>query len=572
MRESRVEAIGVSPGIGKGNLLVLLPGKVPEKVPCVNPDEELQRLEKALTQAGWELESLHREGRGRLGEEKAAVFAAHRMILEDPLWTERMREGILGSGWDGAYAVHVAAEETAGEFQRMENPYFQERAADILDIGNRLVRILQGRPAADLAVMERDTVVVAWDLAPSDAALLDPEKVKGIATVQGGKTSHTAIIARTLGIPMVAGIGAAFFESLVQGEEAIVDGAGGRLIRMPDRETRRRYAEAARVLEEEARKDREWTGRPTRTKDGKRLEIAANIASPQDLEQVLANGADGIGLFRSEFLYMEGTTPPSEEVQYQAYRKVLEGMGDRPVVVRTMDIGGDKEVACLGMEREENPFLGCRAVRYCLKNPEVFKVQLRALLRASCHGNLKILVPMVASAEEVRQVKTVLSEVEAALQEEGIPFRKGIPLGIMIEVPAAALCSDILAREVDFFSIGTNDLVQYTLAADRMNPKVSHLYSHYHPSVLRLVGTAIRNGHQAGITVGMCGAAAEDPGLLGVLAGMGLDEFSISPTRIPGTRRRLSEIHTRKAADQVERILEQDTAEAVLEVLGKERA
>jgi phosphotransferase system enzyme I (PtsI) len=486
------------------------------------------------------------------------------MILQDPEWMKDIKEKISGdTHYTPEYAVHESAEATASMFEAMDNAYFKERAHDIRDVARRIIRILRGEKAVNLSAARPGTIVAAEDLTPSDTAQLKPENIVGIITAIGGKTSHSAIIARTLGIPAVMGIGKDAFEALESGDTAVVDGYEGTLSLGPDQtevqDVKVRIEKYA--VEREALKA--LVGKTSVTADGKTLEIASNIASPGDLKRVLENDSEGVGLFRSEFLFMDRTSAPDEEEQFQAYKAVLEGLGERPVIIRTMDIGGDKEVPYLGMPEEMNPFLGYRAIRYCLEEPEIFRVQIRALLRAGVYGNLKIMLPMVSGVSELRQAKAIIDSVKDELRDEDVSFNASVPLGIMIEIPAAAIASDLLAKEVDFFSIGTNDLIQYTVAVDRMNENIASLYTAYHPAVLRLIRMTIENGHKAGIWVGMCGSVAGDLDLMPLLIGMGLDEFSMSPSNVLKARKRALEINQSEAFERLDELLALPTAKDI---------
>lgn len=554
---------GVSEGIGIGNLLVLKPKAEIRETFADNPKTEIIKLEEALNKGLIELEVLYKSKLEILGEEKARIFQAHIMILQDPEWLQDIKKSILTSGWSTEYAVFSATERMAQLFEKMDNQYFQERAYDIRDVGNRVLRILSGGEEIDLSNVPDGTIIAAEDLTPSDTALLTPKNVAGIITAIGGSTSHSAIIARTLGIPAVMGIGREALLELNNLETAIVDGTVGNIIINPKEDTLSDYKKRLQNIYADNEFYKTFIGRTSRTLDGKSIELSANIATPKDVNSVIENDAEGVGLFRSEFLFMNRNTPPTEEEQLETYKEVLEGLGERPVIIRTMDIGGDKEVPYLKMPKEMNPFLGYRAIRYCLREKGIFITQLRAIFRAGIYGNPQIMVPMISSLKEVREVKNIIEEVKASLTEEEIPFKKDIPLGIMIEIPSAALCSDVLAKEVDFFSIGTNDLVQYTLAVDRMNENITDLYTYYHPAVLRLIKMTIDSGHKEGIWVGMCGSAAGDLTIMPLLLGMGLDEFSMSPNMILKARKRVLEIDSYKASLEVERLLNLESAEEI---------
>ncbi len=558
-----VKGLGVSDGLGFGKLLVVKPEIVPVKEMTDNIEKSVEVLDTALSGALVELEGIYEEKVKTLGEDKAQIFQAHMMILQDPEWTKEIKAKIEAENYAPTYAVHTVAEATAEMFEAMDNAYFKERAHDIRDVARRIIRIIRGEKAVDLAGAKPGTVVAAEDLTPSDTAQLKPENITGIITAIGGKTSHSAIIARTLGIPAVMGIGREAFEKLSSDDNVIVDGNQGLLTLSPDVQA---IDNAKKRIEEEAATNealKALVGKSSVTRDGKRIEIAANIASPNDLKRVLENDAEGIGLFRSEFLFMDRSSAPDEEEQFEAYKAVLLGMGERPVIIRTMDIGGDKEVPYLNMPKEMNPFLGYRAIRYCLEEPAIFRIQVRALLRAAVHGNLKIMLPMISGVAELRRAKGIIEDIKKELAEEGAVFNDSVPLGIMIEIPSAAIASDLLAKEVDFFSIGTNDLIQYTVAVDRMNESIASLYTAYHPAVLRLIRMTIENGHKAGIWVGMCGSVAGDLDLMPLLIGMGLDEFSMSPANILKARKRSLELSKSEIEKVIDDVLSLSTADEI---------
>jgi len=558
-----IKGLGVSEGLGIGHLLVVKPERIPVESLTQDVQLENDNLTQALEQSLSELQNIYDAKLETLGEDKAQIFQAHMMILQDPEWTKDITNRINDNKLTAEYAVHLSAENMAVMFENMDNPYFQERAHDIRDVSRRIIRILRGEAKADLGEAKAGTIVAAEDLTPSDTAQLNVKNIVGIITAIGGKTSHSAIIARTLGIPAVMGIGKSAFEDLTQDASAIIDGNEGLITLTPTDQALDETRLKIKAIEAEKEDLKSLIGLTSKTADGREIELAANIASPADLERVLENDGEGVGLFRSEFLFMDRTSAPSEDEQYTSYKAVLEGMGDKPVIIRTMDIGGDKEVSYLNMPKEMNPFLGYRAIRFCLNEPEVFKVQIRALLRAGVHGNLKIMLPMISSVHEVRQTKIIIASIKEELKVEGVTFNDNVPLGIMIEIPAAAIASDLLAKEVDFFSIGTNDLIQYTVAVDRMNESIADLYTAYHPAVLRLIRMTIENGHKAGLWVGMCGSVAGDLSLMPLLLGMGLDEFSMSPATILKARRRAAQIDENEVRAELDEILSLSTADEI---------
>ena len=470
------------------------------------------------------------ETRARLGEEQSLLFKIHQMMLEDLDYRETVTGLIRSEKVCAEYAVDQAAAQFSAMFTQMDDSYMRERAADVLDVSRRVLRLLTGRE--DDALMEAEPAIIAADdLAPSETARLDRERVLAFITAKGSASSHTAIFARTMGIPAVVGLGDSLLEAY-GGREVFVDGTSGEVYVEPDAETvaglqRRRAAEDERRSYLER-----FRGREAAAPDGRRVLVCANIGSPADLGAALTGDADGVGLFRSEFLYLGRDDFPSEEDQYRAYREAVEAMGGRTVVVRTLDIGADKQADYFRLPREENPAMGMRAIRICLTRPQVFLTQLRALYRASAHGRLAIMFPMITSVAEVRRIKEICAQARRELEAEGKPFDGHAELGIMIETPAAAVISDLLAREVDFFSIGTNDLTQYTLAADRQNAAIEPFCDRHHEAVLRLIRTTVENAHGAGIWAGICGELAADAALTDIFLDMGVDELSMTPGSI----------------------------------------
>jgi phosphotransferase system enzyme I (PtsI) len=495
-----------------------------------NRDLELARLKQARNKTQTQLAGIRESLAAKAGEKEAAIFDAHLMILEDPMLTEAISDKIV-QGSNAEAAVCDACEAYACMFDAMEDEYMRGRAADVRDIGRRWVNNLLGVETETLADMQEAAVVFAHDLAPSDTAQMDKNKVLAFVTEIGGRTSHSAIMARSLEIPAVVGVGE--LGAVNSGDTVIVDGCSGEVFVNPSPAVLAEYQAKKVKYDQRKAQLQELKDLPAAATDGTTFELAANIGTPKDVEAALAYGADGVGLYRTEFLYMDRTDMPSEQEQYLAYRQVLEAFGDEPVIIRTLDIGGDKELPYLKMDKELNPFLGKRAIRLCLANPEMFKVQLRAILRAGVAGNPWIMLPMVAIPAEVRQAKELLRQVEAELEAEGAEYTRDYKLGIMIEIPSAAVQADHLAQEVDFFSIGTNDLIQYTCAVDRMNQNVSYLYDPFNPAVLRLIAHVISCGHKYGKFVGMCGEMAGEPLAAPLLMAMGLDEFSMSASSIP---------------------------------------
>lgn len=492
---------------------------------------EKERFQKALEASKEQLEKIKQKAEKELGADKAAVFESHMMLLEDPEFAGAVEMGIESNSINAEKALDDVVNMYMGIFAAMEDEYMRERGADVKDVGKRIFANLIGKVSSMEEGMEANTVVVAHDLTPSDTAQLDKNKVIAFLTNIGGRTSHSAIMARTLEIPAVVGL--TDIKAVVKdGDTVIVDGVEGVAIVNPDEATIKEYEAKKKLYEKEKEELKKLINVRTVTKAGKHVEVAGNIGKAEDVHQVLENGGDGIGLFRTEFLYMDRDDMPGEEEQFGSYKYVVEKMEGRPVVIRTLDIGGDKKLPYLPLPEEMNPFLGYRAIRLCLDKTEIFKIQLRALLRASVFGNLKIMFPMVSSLEEFLKAKDILKECMEELEKEGKEFNKNLETGIMVEIPAAAVNADELAKYVDFFSIGTNDLIQYTLAADRMNEKVSYLYNPMHPAVLKLIKMTIEAAHKEGKWCGMCGEMAGDEKAIPTLVEYGLDEFSMSASSI----------------------------------------
>ncbi|MFR7799849.1 MAG: phosphoenolpyruvate--protein phosphotransferase, partial [Streptococcus thermophilus] len=533
---------------------------------------EEARLDAALAASQDELSVIREKAVESLGEEAAAVFDAHLMVLADPEMTGQIKETIRAKQVNAEAALTEVTNMFIAIFESMDdNPYMQERAADIRDVTKRVLANLLGKKLPNPATIDEESIIVAHDLTPSDTAQLNKKFVKAFVTDIGGRTSHSAIMARTLEIAAVLGTNN-ITELVKDGDILAVSGITGEVVINP---TEEQIAEFKAAGEAYAKQKAEWAqlkDAPTVTADGKHFELAANIGTPKDVEGVNDNGAEAVGLYRTEFLYMDSQDFPTEEDQYEAYKAVLEGMNGKPVVVRTMDIGGDKELPYFDLPKEMNPFLGYRALRISISETgnQMFRTQLRALLRASVHGKLRIMFPMVALLTEFRTAKGILEEEKAKLVAEGVAVADDIEVGIMIEIPAAAMLADQFAKEVDFFSIGTNDLIQYTMAADRMNEQVSYLYQPYNPSILRLINNVIKAAHAEGKWAGMCGEMAGDQTAVPLLVGMGLDEFSMSATSILRTRSLMKKLDTAKMEEYANRALtECSTMEEVLE-LSKE--
>ena len=538
-----LQGIAASDGIAIAKVYTLTePDLSFSKVSLEDTENEISRLEKALEVSTKEIELIKETALKNLGEEEAQVFEAHLMVLSDPELVGQVKDAITSQKVNAEHALKEVSDMFISIFAGMEdNPYMQERAADIRDVSKRILANLLGVKIPSPATIKDEVVVVAGDLTPSDTAQLNRQYVKAFVTDIGGRTSHSAIMARSLEIPAI--VGTKEITSLAKdGDLIIIDGLSGDVFLNPSEDVVAEYrakaeAFAAQQAEWEKLKDAD-----TFTKDGHQVELAANIGTPKDLEGVIHNGAEGVGLYRTEFLYMDSHDMPTEEDQFEAYKAVLEGMNGKPVVVRTMDIGGDKELPYLPLPHEMNPFLGYRAIRISLNEPEMFRTQLRALLRASVYGKLRIMFPMIATLNDFRGAKALLEEEKAKLVAEGVAVSDDIQVGIMIEIPAAAVLAHQFAKEVDFFSIGTNDLIQYTMAADRMNERVSYLYQPYNPSILTLIKHVIDSAHKEGKWAGMCGEMAGDQTAVPLLVGLGLDEFSMSASSVLKTRSLISKL------------------------------
>ena len=563
-----MKGIGASPGIEKGKVLVIKECQQMLAYSKIeNTDAEISRFESAVNKSKTELVNILAKVKKEIGEKEAAIFDAHIMILEDPELIGKVKNEIEKEKISAEYALKTTRDTYIEIFENMDNEYMRERAADIKDVTDRVIRNLTGIGKKDIATIEAKVVIAAKDLSPSDTAQMDKGKVIGILTDDGGPASHVAIMARALEVPAVVGLGN-ITEQLKTGDEVLMDGDEGYVFIKPDEDIIKKYMKKREVLRAIKTKYEDLKGRESRTKDGYKVELSANIGTPEELPAVLRNDGEGIGLFRTEFLYMDRNRLPSEEEQFEAYKYTAQKMKGKPVVIRTLDIGGDKAISYIPMPEEMNPFLGYRAIRLCLDRPDIFKMQLRALLRAGVYGNIKIMFPMISGIEELRKAKKFLNETKEDLSQSNQIFNPDMEVGMMIEVPAAAILSDVFAKEVDFFSIGTNDLIQYITAVDRGNKDIAHLYTQFHPALLRLIKQVIDNGHKEGIWVGMCGEAAGDPRLIPLLIGMGLDEFSMSPGNILKARWILSNLSKKEMGKKVENILKYASAEEVCEVLS----
>ncbi len=561
------QGVNGSDGIGIGVAQVAVEPDLTYTATAHNdPEAERTRYEKALdafcdrTQAQAERMAV------TVGEEESQIMIGHINMARDPFMIDEINNRI-NSGMSAEQATDEVCDMFYGMFAGMDDPMMRERAADVQDIRTGLLANLLGKEVVDLSVLPAGSIVVVHDLTPSMTADIDKENVAGIITETGGRTSHSAIIARALEIPAVLSVPNACTVCR-QGDTVVVDGTKGEVYVNPDEAALDDFkAQAAAAAEAKAALNA-YRGKPTETADGEKVLLVANIGNPEDAAGAQEHDAEGIGLFRSEFLFMDSKELPSEDEQFNAYQKVALRMKDQPVIIRTLDVGGDKEIPYLDLQKEENPFMGYRAVRYCLANPDQYKVQIRALLRASAFGDINIMVPLVTCLEEIRQVKALVKECMAELDAEGIKYNPDIEVGTMIETPAASLIADDLAAECDFFSIGTNDLIGYTMCADRGNDRIAYLYSVYNPAVLRSIKRVIECGNEAGIMVGMCGEAAADPLLIPMLISFGLGEYSVSAPSVLKTRKIISEWTKAEADELAEKVMKLKTAEEVKDALA----
>ncbi|MBE7719393.1 MAG: phosphoenolpyruvate--protein phosphotransferase [Lacrimispora celerecrescens] len=553
-----------SAGIGIGKAVSVEEAELKIRREAItDPAAEKIRFQAAAKQAMEETDALAKDLATKVGEKEAEILKGHLLLLSDPMLTSEIENTIDGENVNSEYAIENVCNTYADMFASMGDELMQQRATDMRDIKTRVQKILMGINSVDISALPEGSVIIAKDLTPSMTAGINPEKVVGIVTELGGKTSHSAILARALEIPAVVAL-EGFLSQVSDGDEIILDGSKGFVMVNPEESVKTEYSAKREAFLKEKKELEQYIGRPTVTKDGVSIELVANIGKPDDVEKVLHYDGEGIGLFRTEFLFMDRTSMPTEDEQFDAYRKVAVAMNGKPVIIRTLDIGGDKEIPYMGLKKDENPFLGYRAIRFCLDRKEdVYKPQLRALLRASAFGNIRIMVPMVTCLEEYREAKALVEELKKELDEKGLAYKKDILVGIMVETAAASLMADVFAKEVDFFSIGTNDLTQYTMSVDRGNDKVSYLYSPLNPAVLRSIRHVIECGRKEGIMVGMCGEAASDPMLIPLLLAFGLNEFSMSASAILNARKLITGYSTKELQAVAEKAMTYATVKEV---------
>lgn len=565
------KGIGASKGYGIGRAVIYKEADLKyEKKSGCDPKEQKERLEKALETFFSRNEALQKKAAKTAGDAAAEIIMGHIMMMKDPYMCSEI-EKLIDSGKCAEEGVETVCDTFIAMFSSVDDEMTRQRAADVRDIKKEMLSILLGIQTVDLSNLPKDTVLVAEELTPSMTACIDKSNVVGFVTEVGSKTSHAAILARAMEIPAVLSLKNAC-EVIKSGQLTVVDGVKGEVITEPSNDVTAEYIRLRVDFDKEKAALKKFAGKETVTADGQKVMLFANIGTPDDALKVSEYDGEGIGLFRTEFLFMDRTSAPDEQEQFEAYKKALTVMKGKTVVIRTLDVGGDKDIPYMNLEKEENPFLGFRAVRYCLKNPEFYKTQLRALLRAGVYGDLWIMVPLVTGVDELRAVKALLSQAESELESEGVSYKKDINVGVMIETPAAALTADIFAKEADFFSIGTNDLTGYTMAADRGNANVAYLYSPFNPSVLRSIKYIISEAKKAGITVGMCGEGAADPMLIPLLISFGLDEYSVTPTSVLATRREISKWSKADADEIADRVMSLSTEREVVSELERAAA
>ncbi|MGE4357507.1 MAG: phosphoenolpyruvate--protein phosphotransferase [Candidatus Omnitrophota bacterium] len=568
-KEIILKGIPASPGIAIGQAFLVETEEpvIPRRQ--ISDEEipnEIARFEEALIQTRKEILEIKKKIAEEMGSDHAEIFNAYLLVLEDKMFLEEIITRLRKEKVVVEYILIDVIKKYIKVFSKMDDEYLRERISDIDDVGKRILRNLIGKQRQDLSKLDKKVVVVAYNLSPSDTAVMHKDNVLGFVTDIGGRTSHTAIMAKSLEIPAVVGL-ERVSRLVKNGDYLIVNGNDGTVVINPEKETLKKYEEELIRFEEFTRRLESLKDLPAETLDGYRVKIAANIESPQEIPSVIAHGAFGIGLYRTEYFYMNRKDLPSEEEQYEAYRRVAIQMAPNPVTIRTLDLGGDKFISQLEIPYEINPFMGWRAIRFCLAKPDIFKTQLRAILRASVDGKLRLMYPLISGIEELRQANGILEEVKEELTRDNIPFDKNIEVGVMIEVPSAALTTDILAKEVDFFSIGTNDLIQYSLAVDRVNEKIAYLYEPAHPAILRIIKTIIDSAHEAGIWVGMCGEMAGEIIFIPVLLGLGLDELSVSPVSVPEVKQVIRAMTITQAREIAQECLALSTSEDILRFL-----
>ena len=565
-----MHGIGVSPGIVIGKACIKADSSIKvTKCGIEDTDKEIKRFLDAVKEVESSIEKVHKKVSEQLSKNEADIFSAHLLILHDPDMIEGVKENIKKEKVNAEWALKEVIDSYSDAFDSIDDEYMRERRQDVKDVSEGIFKILLNLKEYNIENMNEGSVIIAKEINPSEVVNMNKDKVFGFVTERGGKTSHAVIIAKTKEIPAVVGV-KKLMDSVKDGDTIVFDGDDGKIFVNPSSDIIEEYKKRKEEYLKVKKALNMQKGLPTITKDGHKVQLSANIENEEDIEAAINNDAEGIGLYRTEFLFMNRSSAPSEEEQFQVYKKIAVKTKDKPVIIRTLDIGGDKKADYLHIPKEDNPFLGYRAIRLCLDKRDIFKTQLRAILRASSFGNVKIMIPMISCLDEVLIAKEIINEVKSSLNKEKIIFNDNIKLGIMIEVPSAAIISDILSREIDFFSIGTNDLIQYTHAVDRLNRNVANLYSPYSPSVLRLIKLVIDNAHSSGKFVGMCGEAASDPYLVPAYLGMGLDEFSMNSVSILRTRSIIRNLSFEEAKEKVKEVFKFRTCSEVEAFLKKD--
>ena len=558
-----IKGKGISKGIGFGKIFILEKrDRKIQKENVENTEDELEKFKEALNEVEKEIEEIIQQSSIKEKE----IMNAYLMILKDPTLIIETENLIKNFKYNAEYATEEGFNKIVEMFNKINDDYMSERAKDIIDIKNKIIDKIFGEDNLNLKKLPQNTILVAKELTTSETAKLDFENVSGIITEIGGVNSHTAIMARTHSLPFVTEIHN-IFEVFNNGQYVGLNGKTGEIYINPSKEEENKLLNIQKLIEEENDELKEYKNKDTKTKDGFKVELVANIGIPSDIEKVIESTAEGIGLFRSEFLYMNSEKMPTEEQQFLAYKEVAEKMQGKPVIIRTLDVGGDKEIKYLNLPKETNPFLGYRAIRLCLDNIEMFKIQIRAILKASAYGNISIMIPMISSIEELRKTKKLVEECKKELEEKNIKFKENIKLGIMIEIPSTAIMAEKFAKECDFFSIGTNDLIQYTVAVERGNEKIANLYSQYHPAVIKLIKMAIDGAHKEGIFCGMCGEVASDSKMIPLLIGMGLDEFSMNSNKILQTRKLIGNLDKKQCEKLIEKVENLESSSDIIKEL-----
>ena len=561
------KGIAGSEGIGIGKVVIIEDHDITIETKHVpETDSEIARLQEAIEKFVEITNKMADKMDETVGKKDADILRGHIQMLQDPMIEEQISSLIIAEKITAEMAVDQVLEQTAEMFSQIPDKLLQQRATDFRDIKARMIKLLMGIEDVDISQVPAGTVLVAKDLTPSMTAGIKPENIEGILTEMGGKTSHSAILARAMEIPAVLSI-EGICDIVKNGDTVVLDGTSGEALVNPEEDVVKEFEDKREQFAKDKALLKAYAGKPSVTKDGTKVELVCNIGKPEDAKKAVECDGEGIGLFRTEFLFMDRDSIPTEDEQFEAYKAVAETMKGKPVIIRTLDIGGDKDVPYLGLEKEENPFLGFRAIRFCLQRQDIYKTQLKALVKASAYGKIKIMVPLVTGVDELRQVKTMVADIMKEFDEKDVPYNKNIEIGVMMETPAACMMADALAKEAAFFSIGTNDLTGYTMAVDRGNAKVAYLYSTYNPAVLRAIKRIIECGRKEGIMVGMCGEAAADPKLIPLLLAFGLDEFSVSATSVLKTRKIISDCDVGACKELAEKVMQCITEEEVLKLL-----